>query len=408
MSVDFSWHRRSLNCIAQGALTNSKRPECFVKGVYPSHLQKGRGCFVWDHKGKRYVDFITGLGTNLIGYANDRVNQAMGLQMFFGASLSLGTHHEVECAEHVKTFFPFIDAVKFLKTGSEACSAAIRIARAHTGRKWILSEAYHGWHDSFVSLTPPALGVPKDANQSNLYIETLSKGVKELDESVAAVIVEPVITEDSRARVEYLKDLRARCDKVGALLIFDEVITGFRFRNHGVCNAYNITPDLICLGKAIANGMPLAVVGGKFPIMNGSEYFVSSSYAGETLSLVAATTTMNLLRSKYDIEKLWTEGQKFLDAFNAMWPEGVWIEGYPTRGVFKAKDDLTKALFFQEACLAGILFGPSWFFNFPLADEVSNIMGTLQDILIRIKTGQVQLKGEMPTSPFAQKMREAK
>jgi glutamate-1-semialdehyde aminotransferase len=402
MSVDFSWNRRSLNCIAQNALTNSKRPECFVKGIYPSHLQKGRGCFVWDHKGKRYVDFITGLGTNLIGYANDRVNQAMGTQMFFGASLSLGTHHEVECAEHVKTFFPFIDAVKFLKTGSEACSAAIRIARAHTGRNTILTDGYHGWHDQFISLTAPAIGVPP--------LQAIHKliGVEAINNKVAAVIVEPVITEDSRERVEYLKDLRAQCDKVGALLIFDEVITGFRFRNHGVCNAYNITPDLICLGKAIANGMPLAAVGGKFPIMNGSEYFVSSSYAGETISLVAATTTMNLLRSKYDIEKLWVEGQKFLNAFNAMWPEGVWIEGYPTRGVFKAKDDLTKALFFQEACLAGILFGPSWFFNFPLAEEVSNIMGTLQDILVRIKTGQVELKGELPVSAFAQKMREAK
>lgn len=402
--TDFTWHRRSLNCIAQGALTNSKRPECFVKGVYPSHLQKGRGCFVWDHSGKRYVDFITGLGTNIIGYANDRVNQAMALQMFFGASLSLGTHHEIECAETVKSFFPFIDALKFLKTGTEACSAAIKIARAKTERQLVLSDGYHGWADEFISLMPPALGVSKNENPN--IRKLISVG--QIDCNVAAVIVEPVITDYGRERAEYLNQLRTACDKTGALLIFDEVITGFRFRNHGVCNAFNITPDLICLGKAIANGMPLAAVGGKYNVMNGTEYFVSSSYAGETISLIAAKTTMELLRSKYSIENLWVEGQKFLDTFNKFWPEGITIEGYPTRGVFKAKDDLTKALFFQESCLAGILFGPSWFFNFPLADEAPNIMGTLQDILIRIKTGQVQLKGEMPVLAFSQKVREAK
>lgn len=129
--TDFRWHRRAQDCIAQGALTNSKRPQCHVMGVYPTHLQKGQGCYVWDMQGRKYMDFITGLGTNLLGYGNARVNSAIAGQLNNGACLSLGTHHEIEAAEKVKEFFPFLDSIKFLKTGNEATLAALRIARAY-------------------------------------------------------------------------------------------------------------------------------------------------------------------------------------------------------------------------------------------------------------------------------------
>lgn len=401
-STDFRWHRRALDCIAQGALTNSKRPECHVKGVYPTHLQKGQGCYVWDMQGRKYMDFITGLGTNLLGYGETRVNGAIAGQLQHGACLSLGTHHEIEAAEMIKGMFPFVDAVKFLKTGTEACAAAARIARAKTGRDMILSDGYHGWSDDFVSLTDPAVGVPRK--------DPYQRAIKRLsDESatghrVAAVIVEPVITDWSDDRRKYLTELRDECTKLGTILIFDEVITGFRFPRYGVTNYWGITPDIICLGKAVANGMPLAVVGGKYDVMNCDEYFVSSSYAGETLSLVAAKETMSLLQKKYDLDGLWAKGQKWLDEFNSIAPDVVKIEGYPTRGVFKG-DPLAKALFFQEACLAGILFGPSWFFNFPLSEDAFDIMGSLKEILGKIRRGEVKLKGEPPRSPFAEKVR---
>lgn len=404
MTDRFYWHRRAQNCIAQGALTNSKRPESHIKGVYPTHLAYGLGPRVWDHAGKSYLDFICGLGTNILGYGNERVNQSVALQLYHGASLSLGTHHEIECAEKVKELFPFVDAVKFLKTGSEACSAAIRIARASTGRKWILSEAYHGWHDSFVSLTPPHIGVPKNQNQSNLWIEPLA-GNEHLLDATAAVIVEPVITDWSDDRRAYLQNLRELCTKHGVLLIFDEVITGFRWPRFSVSNYWSITPDLIVLGKAMANGMPLAAVGGKYAVMNCEpQYFVSSTYAGETLSLVAAKKTMELLQVKYDLQILWERGQQFLDGFNALWPEEIKIDGYPSRGSFKG-EALVRALFFQEACLAGLLFGPSWFYSFAHIDETHGVIDTCRDILGRIRRGEVRLKGEMPQSPFAEKVR---
>lgn len=400
--TDWTWHRRAQDCIAHGALTNSKRPECLVKGVYPTHLKRGSGCFLWDVSGKKYVDFICGLGTNLLGYGDDEIAAVISNQARLGACLSLGSEMEVLAAEKVKELFPFIEQVRFLKTGTDACNAAVRIARTKSGRIKVLSSGYHGWGDEFVALSPPALGVNLGSNVYPLV------EVSAIDSETAAVIVEPVMTDLSDARIEYLKAVRAKCDEVGALLIFDEVITGFRFPNYSFTNTYGILPDLICLGKAIANGMPLAVVGGKKSVMSCGEYFVSSTYAGDTLSLAAAIKTMTLLQTKYKIDYLWDKGAEFIKRFNEICAGVVKIEGYNTRGVLKGGNDLLKALFMQEAVKGGLLFGPSWFFNFKHIPEIDAVLNVVKDVITKIKSGNVKLEGEMPSSPFAQKLREAK
>lgn len=403
-AFDFALHRRALDCIAQGYLTNSKRPESLIKGVYPTHLKRGLGCYVWDHNDKRYVDFITGLGSNLLGYANETINAVVKSALDNGNLLSLGTDHEITTAEKLKELFTFADCFKFLKSGTEACSAALRIARAHTGRKMVLSDGYHGWSDTFVSLTPPHLGVPKDVHQSNLWTEKLS-GLDDITDDVAAVIVEPVITEVSTQRSEWLQALRDKCTKHGVMLIFDEIITGFRFPKYSAAAYFGIEPDLICLGKGMANGFPLAAVGGKYAVMNSKEYFVSSTYAGCVDALVATRKVCEMLQKSHSLEELWTKGAEFQKQFNALWPEMIQIEGYPTRGVFKG-DANVKALLFQEACQAGILLGPSFWFNFPLSRETFGVIDTLKEILTNIRKGRVKLLGEMPRSPFAQQVRE--
>lgn len=129
--MNCEYQNRADLCIAQGALTNSKRPETFVKGVYPTHLKRGQGCHVWDMEGKKYADFITGLGSSILGYAHEGVNKAISDRLLLGATLSLGTIEEIEAAEKVKQLFPFVDLVKFLKTGNEATLAALKIARAY-------------------------------------------------------------------------------------------------------------------------------------------------------------------------------------------------------------------------------------------------------------------------------------
>lgn len=393
---------RANSLIAQGALTNSKRPETFIKGVYPTHLKQGHGCYVWDYQGKRYIDFITGLGCNLLGYAQEDVNQAMIKRMSQGITLSLSTEEELILAEKIKVLFPFVDCMKFLKTGTEACMAAIRIARTYTGKAHIHSDGYHGWSDEFVGLTPPALGIPKES-KTNI---TTGEGCRS-NNKIAAFILEPIGTDLSPSRIRFLRELRKICDDNKILLIFDEVITGFRFPKYSVANYLEIEPDIIILGKSIANGMPLSIVAGKKEIMNCDEYFVSSTFAGETLSLVAASKTIDLLKTKYHLQDLWNKGQEWLNTFNSFWPEMIRIEGYPTRGRFVGNPHI-KALFFQEAIYAGLLFGPSWFFNFPLADKAQVSLEAIKDILCKIKTGNVSLMGEMPRSPFADQMRQTK
>lgn len=388
--------QRASQCIAHGALTNSKRPESFVKGVYPVHLKKGKGAHVWDMFDNKYIDLICGLGTNLLGYANEEITQAICDQAKLGSSLSLGTELEVRVAEKLKEMFPFIEKLRFLKTGTEACAAAVRIGRAYYGKERVSSQGFHGWSDDFVSLTNPALGVPKRSWMSSL------NGYDSTGENTV-VILEPVITDISDQRQSILESYQIR----GGVIIFDEIITGFRFPNWSVANHWNIYPDLICLGKAIAGGMPLAVVGGKAEIMD-SDYFVSSTYAGETLSLAAALKSLELLQNKFKIEELWDKAGKFVSQVNALWPDnGIWLEGYPTRSVLRAKDELTKALFMQECLEAGILVGPSVFFNFCHMELFDEMLSIFKDIVTRIRTGSVTLKGELPKSPFAEKVRNS-
>lgn len=397
-----TWQNRADLSIAHGALTNSKRPGCFVRNVYPTHLVRGAGAQVWDDKGKPYVDFICGLGSMIIGHGHHEIADAMYYRARNGATLSLGTTVEVEAAEKVKEIFPFIDRLRFLKTGTDATLAALRIARTATGRAKVLKpkESYHGWGDEFVSLTPPALGIYGAYNIE--HFEELS----EIDHDTAAVILEPVNLDASRERVEYLKALRQRCTEVGAVLIFDEIITGFRTPKMCVSNRHGIAPDLICLGKAMANGMPISVVGGRGDVMEAGQWFVSSTFAGETLSLAAAVKTMTLLQTKFDMEWLWAKGEQFQKEFNALHP-GIKLVGYPTRAVFRCESDELKALFWQEAVRAGLLFGSSFFFSFPHVEHTEMALNICSDVVTKLKTKKVTLEGELPQTPFAAKARQS-
>lgn len=398
--MDWSWHLRAQECIAQNALTNSKRVETFVKGVFPTHVKKGNGPYLYDDKGNKYVDFICGLGSSILGYANPACMDGAYRGIVLGSTLSLSSIFEIELAEKIKQAIPFIAKMKFLKSGSEACSAAIRIARAKTGRSLILSSDYHGWHDSFVSLTAPALGIPEQIGINEF------KTLDQITTETAGVILEPIATDFSNERIEFLRLLREKCTQTGALLIFDEVITGFRTPRFSMSSHLGIEPDIICLGKAIANGMPLSVVAGKDRVMDDSEYFVSSTFAGEISSILAAQACISQLQTqKYDLQYLWDRGGKFLDAFNKFYPDKIRIQGYPTRGVFEG-DPLVIALFRQEACLANVIIGPSFFLNFSHLQLLEDLLNIFQDILVRIKSGLVPLKGEMPKKPIAQLMRE--
>lgn len=366
----------------------------------------GRGCYLWDLDGRKYADYICGLGTNLVGYGHPAISRDLTDYLRVsndrsgGLCLSLSSVEEVETAERLKELFPFIDTLKFLKTGTEACNAALRIARTYTGRVEVLTEGYHGWGDDFISLMPPACGVPP---QKTTYKLT---SIDDVTDKTAAVIVEPIMTAYTPERRSWLAALRARCTAKGAVLIFDEIITGFRFPKFSVSRHLGITPDLICLGKALGGGLPLSLVGGKKELMNDPRYFVSSTFAGEILSLVSCRAFLNQITHRRGmIDDLWASGEKWQSVFNSIWPENLQLEGYPTRGQFTG-DEMAKALFYQESCRAGILFGPSWFYNFPLSDLIDSHLQTVKEILCKIRNGDVKLMGKMPVPPLAQMMRK--
>jgi glutamate-1-semialdehyde aminotransferase len=396
--------QRAQSCIAQGALTNSKHPKMLIYGLYPSHIKYGHGSYLYDEHDNKYLDFICGLGANFVGYGNDLLNRELQKTLYGGYSHSLPTFHEVECAEALKSIFIFVDRWKFLKTGGDACLAAVRIARASSKKTLLLSEGYHGFGDMFTSLVPPHKGVPDDPN-----VEKLDPLLSEEQISrAAAVIVEPVITDDGRERIEWLKKLRELCTKHETVLIFDEVITGFRYKNFGVSNSYGITPDLVCIGKAMANGMPLAAVGGKAALMDDPEYFISSTYAGEVLSLVACKKVLELLTKNpdYDIKRLWSMGEEFKNSFNKIMHD-VKIEGYGTRGIFTGEPEKI-ALFFQEMAKVNILFCKSWFYNFGHIPHQDNVLDCISTVADKMRAGTVKLEYPLPQSPFSMGVRNVR
>lgn len=396
--MSFDYYRRAQDCIAQASLTNSKRPECFIKGITPTHVTHGNGAWLFSPDGKKYLDFVCGLGSNLFGYANPYITNAVQSQLYKGTVYSLGSTLEVESAELVKGNFPFIQKLRFLKTGTEACMAAIRIARAHTERLKVLSSGYHGWSDSFISLTPPSLGVSLDKHIENFT------SLDQIKTDVACVIIEPIMTDHSTKRLEWLKLVVEKCQKNGVLVIFDEIITGFRWPKLSFANDSGIYPDIILLGKACGGGFPLSIVGLGKGIGHGKEWFVSSTFAGDTIALTAMNKTFEVLKNIYKIDDLWREAGYFLEEFNELWPEKIKLEGYPTRSVFVG-DELTKALFWQECARAGILVGSSFWFGFQHMEHRHFFLSSFKDIIQNIKTGSVKLLGEMPTSPFAQQLR---
>lgn len=400
--MDF-WQSRAERCIAQeGALTNSKRPSCMVRGAYPTHFSSGHGPHLRTPGGQSYLDYICALGTCILGYSDDYVNTAIRKGAASGILFSLASTHEVEFAEKIKEIFPFIEKIKILKSGSEGCAAALTIARAYqrtkNNRSVVLSAGYHGYTNEFTSLKPPAHGVVVD-----FPIATLRDFGQLSDPNIAAVIVEPVELDCSDARKDWLLELRSLCDKFGILLIFDETITALRVPGLSVASMFGITPDLFVAGKALANGMPISIVGGKAEIMESCEYFISTTFAGEILTFNAALATINVMQNSH--MELWETGLYFAEKFNSLAPEIVKLEGYATRGTFIG-DPYKKALFFQEACNRRILFGPSWFIGLSHTKDIIDVtISECKKIMNDIKKYKVELYGEIPKSPFSEKIR---
>lgn len=390
------YQARAENILAQGSTgTNSRRPDQYVKGVYPTHFMRASGCNVWDPDGNKYIDFIGGLGSVILGYNDVRVNEAVRSQIASGlVTGSMPSYLEVEVGEMMADMFN-VDRVRFLKTGSEACSAAVRIARAKSNRDIVISEGYHGHHDIFTSMTEPAIGV-KDSFK---IIHQRQKRIT--SSSVAAYITEPITLHDTDANRRTMKEKMDDFQRDGVMVIFDEVITGCRVPQGSVGKYWDVWPDISVFGKAIANGYPLAVVGGKQEVMNCGEYFISSTFSSEAVSLAACRATLQELQ-KLSIQDLCFYAKRFQEQFNNICGGiGVFIEGYGTRGMMNLTNYNT-ALFCQEACKAGLLFGKAFFYTFAHmeADFEEVVFNIITDIVRRIELGDCSLEGQLPVETF--------
>jgi glutamate-1-semialdehyde 2,1-aminomutase/spore coat polysaccharide biosynthesis protein SpsF len=351
--------------------TFSKGQTQFIQGVAPVFLLRGQGSHVWDVDGNEYIDYPMALGPIILGYNYPAVTEAVMRQIEEGTTFSLPHPLEMEVAEMLVEIIPCAEMVRFGKNGSDATSGAVRVARAYTGRDIIACCGYHGWQDWYIGTTTRNKGVPKAVQELTIPFEynnseSLERIFAEHPGQVAAVIMEPVGVIEPRDG--FLQKVRELTQREGALLIFDEVVTGFRLALGGAQEYFGVTPDLACFGKAMANGYPIAAIVGCRDIMElFDEVFFSFTFGGETLSLAAARATITEMRGKNVIAHLWEQGQKLKDGYKVLAREfGVdrYTEciGLPPRTVITFKDEtgaeslVLKSLFQQECLKRGVLF----------------------------------------------------
>ena len=267
-----SWRERAEAVLPTGASTGSKRAEALygtLDADGPTHFVDARGCHLTSVTGDRYLDCTMALGAVALGYTEPRVTRAVIDAASQGSVSALSSWREVELAERLCALIPCAERAQLLKTGAEATSAAVRLARTYTGRDHVVASGYFGWHD----WSSDAAGVPATTRRDTTRVpfddvDALERAVAAAGSSLAAIVLEPVV--ERTPSIAWLERARALCDATGAALVFDEVKTGFRVAPGGYQEVVGITPDLASFGKAMANGYPLAAVVGRAGVMQAA------------------------------------------------------------------------------------------------------------------------------------------
>ena len=315
-------YERALKTIPLASQTFSKSAMNFVRGASPLFLDRGDGCRVWDVDGNEYIDYVLALMPVVLGYRDPDVDAAVRRQLDKGIIFSLSTELEIELAERLVRLIPCAEMVRFGKNGSDATSAAVRLARAHTGRDRIGVCGYHGWHDWYIGTTTRSLGVPPAVRALSTTfpygdVEFVERMLAADPNGFAAVVLEPVAA--NGPSVEFLRALRALTERYGVVLIFDEIVSGFRMDLGGAQRTVGVTPDLAAFGKAMANGMPIAAVVGRRDIMRRMEdIFFSGTFGGEALSLAASIATIDKLEKLNGPARIEALGRRLIAGINAI------------------------------------------------------------------------------------------
>ena len=378
---DALWER-ALTRIPAGTQTLSKGPNQFVMGITPKYLKKGKGSHVWDVDGNEYIDYPLALGPILLGYDYAPVSEAVINQVREGTTFTLMHPLEVEVAELLSAVIPCAEMTRFGKNGADVTSAAVKVARAATGKDHIAYCGYHGCQDWYAVVTPRNKGIPaalKNYMHAFEYnkIETLEKLFAENPGRIGCVIMEvpgtdPVI--DMKTGKNFLQLAKEVANRNGALFVLDEIVTGFRYSLGGAQKYYNVVPDLACFGKGMANGFAISAIVGKKEFMKElNEVFFSMTYSGDTIGLAAARATINELMEKPVIKHIWDMGEVLHKGINSF-AESIGLDfriyGKPPRGGISVKnssgeeDLLLKSVFLQETVKRGILYGGPVFVSY--------------------------------------------
>jgi len=372
---------RFLSTVPGGAHTYAKGDDQFPETCAP-YIVRGKGCHVWDVDGNEYIEYGMGLRSVALGHAYESVIAAVQRQLASGSNFVRPATIELECAEKLRDMIPGAEMVKFGKNGSDATSAAVRLSRAYTGRDVVAVCAEHPFlsvDDWFIGTTPMCAGIPKPVQDLTVkfhYNDLAS--VRQLFENhpnrIACLMLE--VEKDTPPAPRFLQDLKELCHKNGTLLIFDEMITGFRWHNGGAQAYFDITPDLSTFGKALGNGFSVSALVGKREIMRlggfvqdrERVFLLSLTHGAETHSLAAALATMEVYKREPVIETLWRRGERLAHGIRQSISE-YQLEDYfvlsgrpcclvySTRDAEKQPSQAFRTLFLQETIKRGLLAG---------------------------------------------------
>jgi len=373
--------------------TGSKRREALFgedPGDAPYRMSRTAGCRVWDDRGREYLDYIMALGAVALGYGHPAVAAAAHAAIDAGVVGPLAPELEETVAAELCRLMPWIERIRFVKTGAEGVAAAVRLARVTTGRAEVLGCGYHGWLDWCQTGAGRGTPDPVRALYAELPFNDAERTrslIRRRGDRLAAVVFEPVILEPPRP--EWIAVVQEETRRVGAVLIVDEIKTVCRLAIGGGCERFGIRPDLVVLGKAIANGFPLAAVGGRAQVMEGvRRTWISSTLATEMVALAAARATLEVMVSADVPAHLERVGGRLLTGLHAL------AERYPgvvtaARGIgpmchLECRTEPVSGRLARDAARRGLLFKRSAYNFVSLAHDeatVDRTLGLLDDVL---------------------------
>jgi glutamate-1-semialdehyde 2,1-aminomutase len=388
---------RASKTVPMASQTFSKSYVSYPEGEAPLFLARASGSRVWDVDGNEYVDFVNGLLPVVLGHTDPDVTAAVVDQLGKGVSFSLATPLEAEVAELLVEMIPCAEKVRFGKNGSDATAAAVRVARAFTGRDRVAVCGYHGWQDWYIGSTARHKGVP-DAVRALTHafpyndLAALERLLAEHPDEFACVMMEPMNAVEPAEG--YLEAAKQTAHAHGAVFVLDEIITGFRYARGGAQELFGVIPDLACFGKGLANGFPLSALVGRSDVMREMEdIFFSFTAGGEAVSLAAAKATLEKIRREPVIETLWRQGTRIIEGVRERASRHGLADTIAVNGkapwsliAFAETNGVTpwqmKTLFMQEMLARGILIQGGHNMSYAHSDEdVDELLAAYDEVL---------------------------